>query len=185
MVGGLDRLRRSAALWVAFALFALLARALVPPGYMLATGPSGSMHVSLCSGQGVVDVWVDARGQTHERVYDVIWSEPGKRKLRKGHLTPVGDTVDLATATYRNTIGASELHAVWRDPDFKPGEHAFYYARVLEIPTPRWIVYDHVRFGTKITPEMQPVAQERAYSSPVWYSPAGQTAGLLRRRPIG
>ncbi|HNJ46995.1 MAG TPA: DUF3604 domain-containing protein [Novosphingobium sp.] len=119
----------------------------------------------------IVKGWVDARGQTHERVYDVIWSEPGKRKLRKGHLTPVGDTVDLATATYRNTIGASELHAVWRDPDFKPGEHAFYYARVLEIPTPRWVAYDVVRYKNKAPEGVRMKDQERAYTSPIWYGP--------------
>ena len=83
----------------------------------------------------------------------------------------MGDTVDLATATYRNTIGASELHAVWRDPDFKPGEHAFYYARVLEIPTPRWVAYDVVRYKNKAPEGVRMKDQERAYTSPIWYGP--------------
>ena len=133
----------------------------------------------------VVKGWYSADGQLHEKVFDVAWSDQDKRKPVGGKVPAVGNTVDIEKATYANSIGAPSLSTVWRDPEFDPRARTFYYVRVIEIPTPRWIVYDHVRFGTKITPEMQPVAQERAYSSPVWYSPAGQTAGLLRRRPIG
>ena len=83
-------------------------------------------------------------------MYDVVWA--GDRKPGKdGKLPPVGDTVDVARATYTNTIGAAELTAVWKDPDFQPGQRAFYYARVIEIPTPRWTAYDQARFGVKMS----------------------------------
>ena len=119
----------------------------------------------------IVKGWVDAKGESREKVFDVVWSEPGRRRIVKGKLAPVGDTVDLATATYRNSIGAAALTTVWRDPEFKPGEHAFYYARVIEIPTPRWTAYDVVRYKAK-TPEGAALKhQERAYTSPIWYSP--------------
>lgn len=116
----------------------------------------------------IVKGWVDAKGQTHEKVFDVAWSEPARRKLAKGRLTPVGDTVDLATATYRNTIGAPELHAAWRDPEYRAGQRAFYYARVIEIPTPRWTAYDAVRFKVQPPEGAQMKDQERAYTSPIW-----------------
>ncbi|MCC6925701.1 DUF3604 domain-containing protein [Novosphingobium sp.] len=119
----------------------------------------------------VVKGWYGADSQMHEKVFDVVWSDPARRQLSDGKLPPVGNTVDLARASYSNSIGAPELATVWRDPEFDPKLRAFYYVRVLEIPTPRWIVYDHLRFGTKITPEMQPITQERAYSSPIWYEP--------------
>ncbi len=121
----------------------------------------------------VVKGWVDATGAVHEKVFDVVWSNPAKRRVVKGRLTPVGDTVNLATATYANTIGAPTLNTVWRDPEFKPGTRAFYYVRVLEIPTPRWVAYDAVRF--KVTPPAgaRLKDQERAYSSPIWYNPPG------------
>lgn len=81
--------------------------------------------------------------------------------------------MNLAKASYANTIGAPTLATVWQDPEFDPAARAFCYVRVLEIPTPRWIVYDAVQSGTRITPEMQPIVQERAYSSPIWYEPKG------------
>jgi hypothetical protein len=83
----------------------------------------------------------------------------------------VGNTVDLATATWTNTIGDPELITVWRDPDFDPSERAFYYARVIEIPTPRWTAYDAVRFGIEMDDDVQMITQERAYTSPIWYTP--------------
>ena len=89
-----------------------------------------------------------------------------------GKVPAVGNTVDMKTAKYTNTIGTASLTTVWKDPEFDPADRAFYYVRVLEIPTPRWVLYDAVRFGSKVTPEMKPVAQERAYTSPVWYEPA-------------
>ena len=110
--------------------------------------------------------------ELHEKVYDVVWSDAGKRKPgRDGKLPPVGNTVDVATASFTNTIGASELATVWTDPDFDPTQRAFYYVRVLEIPTPRWTTIDAFRFGVPI-PEGTPVStQERAYTSPIWYTP--------------
>jgi len=118
----------------------------------------------------IVKGWVDASGKGQEKVYDVAWS--GNRKPgANGKLPPVGDTVDVAKATWTNTIGATELAAVWKDPDFKPSQRAFYYARVIEIPTPRWTAYDQVRFGVKMSPEVPLKHQERAWTSPIWYSP--------------
>ncbi len=119
----------------------------------------------------IIKGWVDTAGQSHEKIYDVVWSSPAKRRIVKGRLMPVGDTVDLTTATYRNSIGAAELHTVWRDPDFRPGQRAFYYARVLEIPTPRWAAYDAVRFKVVPPKDARLKDQERAYTSPIWYSP--------------
>jgi hypothetical protein len=118
----------------------------------------------------MVKGWLDADGKTHERVYDIAWS--GKRKPgRDGKLPPVGNTVDVAQATYDNSIGAPYLAAHWRDPDFDPRQRAFYYARVLEIPTPRWTTHDAKVFGTKIPDGAPASIQERAYTSPIWYSP--------------
>ncbi|MGI9434148.1 MAG: DUF3604 domain-containing protein, partial [Geminicoccaceae bacterium] len=81
--------------------------------------------------------------------------------------------VDLEAANWTKTIGASELATVWTDPEFDAAEHAFYYARVLEIPTPRWVVYDKVRLGAEIPEEAELIGQERAYTSPIWYTPEG------------
>jgi hypothetical protein len=120
----------------------------------------------------IIKGWMDADGKTHEKVYDVVWSDDRKPGA-DGKLPPVGNTVDKKSATFSNTIGESELGTVWTDPDFDPGQKAFYYARVLEIPTPRWSTYDAFRFGVDI-PEGAPVSQqERAYTSPIWYTPKG------------
>lgn len=118
----------------------------------------------------IVKGWLDVQGAQHERVHDVAWS--GDRKPgADGKLPPVGDTVDAAQATYTNTIGAAELTAAWSDPEFKPGERAFYYARVIEIPTPRWSTIDAASLGVAV-PEGLPVSiRERAWSSPIWYTP--------------
>jgi hypothetical protein len=121
----------------------------------------------------VVKGWLDSSGKTHEKVYDVAWSD-NRQPGADGKLPPVGNTVDVASASWTNTIGASELATVWTDPDFDAGQSAFYYARVLEIPTPPWYAYDAFRFGTKI-PEGAPLSQqERAYTSPIWYAAAGK-----------
>jgi hypothetical protein len=118
----------------------------------------------------VIKGWLDKEDQLHEKVYDVAVS--GDRQIEGGVCsTPVGNTVDLETATWENTIGAPELGAVWTDPDFDASEPAFYYVRVLEIPTPRWVLYDKVRLGAEIPKEAKLVDQERAYSSPIWYTP--------------
>jgi hypothetical protein len=118
----------------------------------------------------IIKGWLDASGKTHEKVYDVAWSD-NRKPDEKGKLPPVGNTVDVKNATWFNTIGASELGTVWTDPDFDPKERAFYYARVIEIPTPRWIVYDAVRFGVDIPKDAKTIDQERAYTSPIWYTP--------------
>lgn len=122
----------------------------------------------------IVKGWITADGVLHEKVYDVVWSDMDERAMTGGKVPPVGDTVDRATATYTNTIGAPELRAVWTDPDYREGESAFYYVRVLAIPTPRWTLYDAVRFGIELPPEAMAdaVAQERAYTSPIWLGPA-------------
>jgi len=120
----------------------------------------------------VVKGWVDASGRTQEKIYDVVWSNPDKRKPdAKGRLPSVGNTVDVAHATWTNTIGAPELGAVWTDPDFDPKQPAFYYARVIEIPTPRWTAYDAAYFKVKMSTDVPMVTQERAWSSPIWYTP--------------
>lgn len=121
----------------------------------------------------VVKGWVDKSGELHEKIFDVVWSSPDTRKLTAGKLAPVGDTVDVAHATYANTIGAASLATVWSDPEFDPSLRAFYYLRVLEIPTPSWPAYDAVRFKLKLTPDVRVKSQERAYTSPIWYTPAG------------
>jgi hypothetical protein len=118
----------------------------------------------------IVKGWVDADGKTHEKVYEAAWS-PGREPDANGVLPPVGNTVDVAAANWTNTIGASELGTVWTDPDFDPKQRAFYYARVIEIPTPRWIVYDAFRFGVDIPKGAKTIHQERAYTSPIWYTP--------------
>ena len=118
----------------------------------------------------IVKGWLDANGDLHEKVYDVAWS--GARRIgANGKLPSVGNTVDIPNASYTNTIGASELIAVWKDPDFDPSQSAFYYGRVLEIPTPRWTAYDAKYFGLKPPPEIPMTHVERAYTSPIWYTP--------------
>jgi hypothetical protein len=118
----------------------------------------------------IVKGWSDDRGETSERVYDVAWSGD-RRPGADGKLPAVGNTVDVANANWTNTIGDSELGVVWTDPDFDPSQKAFYYARVIEIPTPRWTAYDTFRFGIEMPPEVPMTTQERAYSSPIWYTP--------------
>ena len=118
----------------------------------------------------IVKGWLDAQGKTHEKVYDVAWS--GDRKPDgKGKLPAVGNTVDVKNANWTNTIGAAELATVWTDPDFDPKQRAFYYTRVLEIPTPPWYLYDAFRLGTKIPKDAPTSQQERGYTTPIWYTP--------------
>jgi len=120
----------------------------------------------------VIKGWLDAKGAVHEQIYDVVWGDADKRKQgANGKLPPVGDTVDVENATWTNTIGDPELITVWKDPSFDAKQRAFYYARVLEIPTPRWTAYDAKRFGVKPLPGTTMKFQERAYTSPIWYTP--------------
>ncbi len=118
----------------------------------------------------IVKAWVDGDGETHEQIFDVTWSgdrQPGP----DGKLPAVGDTVNRDDATYENTIGAPELSAVFADPDFDPALKAVYYVRLLEIPTPRWTLYDKVRFGDEMADTVPLVHQERGFTSPIWYTP--------------
>jgi hypothetical protein len=120
----------------------------------------------------IIKGWIDKNGELHEKIYDVVWGDADSRKPNsKGNIPPVGSTVDVVNATWTNTIGDPELITVWADPDFNANEHAFYYARVLEIPTPRWTAYDAKRFGVEPLEGTPMVIQERAYTSPIWYTP--------------
>jgi hypothetical protein len=118
----------------------------------------------------IVKGWLDAKGALQEKVHDVAWSG-GRKPGADGKLPPVGNSVNEANATWTNTIGASELVTVWTDPDFDPAQRAFYYARVIEIPTPRWTAYDAKRFGVAPLPGTRMTVTERAYTSPIWYTP--------------
>jgi hypothetical protein len=119
----------------------------------------------------IVKGWLDAKGELQEKVYDVAWSGERKPDPKTGKLPSVGDTVDVANATWTNSIGSPELITVWKDPAFDPAQKAFYYARVIEIPTPRWTAYDAKRFGNKPLPGTRLTITERAYTSPIWYTP--------------
>jgi len=163
------------------------AAALVEQGYELGVpmggdlGPAGAAPVftvyALKDPDGanldriqIIKGWVDANGQLFEEVIDVAWSG-GRQRGADGKVPAVGNTVDLASALYTNTIGAKELMGSWRDENFDPGQHAFYYARVLEIPTPRWSTYDAVRHKLPLLKDVPSTIQERAWGSPIWYQP--------------
>ena len=153
----------------------------VPMGGDLSKGPDGKAPSFLVAALRdpysgnldriqIVKVWLDKRGNRQEKVFDVVWSgdrQPGA----DGKLPLVGNTVDVANATWSNTIGASELIGVWSDPDFDATVSASYYARVMEIPTPRWTAYEAERFDISMEDEIPMVTTERAYTSPIWYSP--------------
>ena len=118
----------------------------------------------------IVKDWLDAAGEVHKKVYDVAWS--GDRKPdADGKVPAVGSMADVPNATWKNTIGAPELVAVWTDPEFDPAQSAFYYGRVLEMPTPRWTAYDAKYYGIEVPPEALMELQERASTSPIWYTP--------------
>lgn len=120
----------------------------------------------------IIKGWLDKKGKLHEKVYDVVWGDADKRKPNaKGKLPSVGNTVNVKQATWTNTIGDPELITVWKDPKFDAKLRAFYYARVIEIPTPRWTAYDAKRFNVKMSKEVPMTTQERAYTSPIWYTP--------------
>jgi len=156
----------------------------VPMGAELVAAPAGKSPTFLVAALKdpiganldriqIVKGWLDAKGDVNEKVYDVVWSDRDKRKQGSdGKVPPVGDTVDVENASWSNTIGDPELITVWKDPSFDAAQRAFYYARVLEIPTPRWTAYDAKRFGIKALPGTTMKLQERAYTSPIWYTPA-------------
>jgi len=153
----------------------------VPMGGDLAGAPAGKAPIllirALRDADGanldriqVVKGWVDAKGALQEKVYDVAWS--GDRKMdADGKLPPVGNTVDVANASYKNSIGAPLLMTYWKDPGFDPKQRAFYYVRVIEIPTPRWTTYDAKIFKLKMPDGVPTAIQDRAYTSPIWYTP--------------
>jgi uncharacterized protein DUF3604 len=118
----------------------------------------------------IVKGWLDGEGKPQEKVYDVAWSGDRKPGVN-GKLPAVGDTVDLSIPAWTNSIGAAELGTVWTDPDFDAELRAFYYARVIEIPTPRWTAYDRVKFKRELPADIPLKTQERAYTSPIWYRP--------------
>lgn len=120
----------------------------------------------------IVKGWLDDDGSLHEKVFNVAWSGPRTLDNMSGGLAPVGSTVNVAKASYTNTIGAENLATVWRDPEFDPSLRAFYYVRVLEIPTPRWTTYDAQRFNLELPDDIPVSIQERVYSSPIWFTPA-------------
>ena len=155
----------------------------VPMGADLAVAPRGSSPSFLIHAAKdplganldrvqVVKGWLDSDGTERERVYDVAWSG-GREADTAGRVGPVGNTVDVAAARYDNSIGAAQLRTVWTDPDFDPALRAFYYVRVLEIPTPRHSLYDALALGIDAADTRMPATiQERAWSSPIWYTPS-------------
>jgi hypothetical protein len=157
----------------------------VPMGGDISSAPSGKVPTFLVAALKdpiganldriqIVKGWQAADGSLKDKVYDVVWGNADKRKPgADGKVPPVGSTVDIPNATWTNTIGDPELSTVWTDPDFDPALRAFYYIRVIEIPTPRWTAYDAKKFGVTMPKEAPMTTQERAYTSPIWYTPQG------------
>jgi hypothetical protein len=154
----------------------------VPMGGNLSQAPDGKSPTFLVAAMKdamsgnldriqIIKGWVGKDGKAQERVYDVAVSDDRKIDKNGRCKTPVGNTVDVANATWTNTIGDPELISVWTDPDFDAKQNAFYYVRVLEIPTPRWTAYEAKRFNIKMPKDTEMVTQERAYTSPIWYTP--------------
>ncbi|MDH4115435.1 MAG: DUF3604 domain-containing protein, partial [Burkholderiaceae bacterium] len=154
----------------------------VPMGGDLKTAPAGKTPAFLIRAQRdadganldriqVIKGWLDAAGKTHEKVYDVVWSGSRKPDAKTGKLPAVGNTVNVAEASYTNAIGAPFLECYWKDPSFDPKQRAFYYVRVLEIPTPRWTTFDAKIYGIALPKDVPASIQERAYTSPIWYTP--------------
>ncbi|MGH8691778.1 MAG: DUF3604 domain-containing protein, partial [Burkholderiales bacterium] len=153
----------------------------VPMGGNLSTAPAGKAPTFVVAAMKdpdganldriqVIKGWIQG-GETFDKIYDVALSDGRTVDPATGKAPPVGDTVDLKAASYTNTIGAAELSAVWTDPDFDPSVRAFYYVRVLEIPTPRWSTYDAAKLDIAPRKDMQATIQERAWTSPIWYTP--------------
>ena len=127
----------------------------------------------------VIKGWTKS-GQAFEKIYDVVWAGDRQPDPATGKIPPIGSTVDMTKATYTNTIGATELKKVWTDPEFDPSLHAFYYARVLQIPTPRWSTYDAAKLHVPPPAEVAATVQERVWTSPIWYTP-GASAGPVEK----
>lgn len=153
----------------------------VPMGGDLTKGPKSKAPTFLVSARKdpiggnldriqIVKGWLDNQGSTHEQVYDVVWSD-NRTQDNKGKLPPVGNTVDVKNATWSNSIGEVELNTMWIDPDFDAKQKAFYYVRVIEIPTPRWTAYDAKYYQLNLDESIPMITQERGYSSPIWYTP--------------
>jgi Protein of unknown function (DUF3604) len=157
----------------------------VPMGGDLSDGPDGASPTFLVGALKdpiganldriqIVKGWLDGDGKTHEKVYDVAWSGDRQPDATTGKVPSVGNTVDVASASWTNTIGAADLKTVWTDPEFDASQAAFYYARVIQIPTPRWTAYDVARLGSKPLEGTRMTITERAYSAPIWYTPAAK-----------
>jgi hypothetical protein len=155
----------------------------VPMGGDLRTAPEGKAPTFLVAALKdplggnldriqIIKGWVDKDGKKQEKIFDVVWGDADQRKAgADGKVPLVGNTVDVSNAAWTNTIGDPELITVWTDPEFDPALRAVYYARVIEIPTPRWTAYDAKRFGVKMADNVPMVTQERAFTSPIWYTP--------------
>ena len=128
--------------------------------------------------KGFINKW----GRTDEKIYDVALSDNRKADAKTGMVPPVGNTVDIKTATYTNDIGDTQLSAVWRDPDFAPTMRAVYYVRVLEIPTPRWSTYDAAKNNLPLPEDVPATIQERAWSSPIWYTPSPEVMAIGKEK---
>jgi hypothetical protein len=121
----------------------------------------------------VIKGWEDAQGAVHEKVFNVAWSNPELRSMdASGDVADIPSTVDESRATYNHRYGAPELTALWQDPTFNAEQKAFYYVRVLEVPSPRWTSYDAAKFDVEMAPYVKKTTQDRAYSSPIWYEPS-------------
>ncbi len=153
----------------------------VPMGGDLTNGPEGKVPTFMIRAirdpdgtnldrVQIIREWLDAKGELHERIYDVAVSDGREIGADGRSKEKVGNSVDVATATYTNTIGDAFLMAHWKDPDFDPSEQAFYYVRVLEIPTPRWTTYDAAFYGIDRPNNVPATQQDRAYTSPIWYT---------------
>ncbi|MGY8802666.1 MAG: DUF3604 domain-containing protein, partial [bacterium] len=138
------------------------------PGFLLSA--TKDPHGANLDRIQVIKGWRDAKGELHEKVYEAALSD-GRTPNRKGRAKALKSTVDVEAATYSNSIGAVGFSTYWQDPDFDPKQSAFYYARVIEIPTPRWPAYDVKRLGAESAANMLMEIQDRAYSSPIWYTP--------------
>ena len=154
----------------------------VPMGGDLKSAPSGKaptfMVRAMRDPEGanldrvqIIKGWLDAKNEVHERIYDVAVSDGRKIGSDGRCKTPVGNTVDVPNATYKNTIGDPLLLAYWKDPEFDAKQRAFYYVRVIQIPSPRWTAYDQKRFGIKMADYVPMIVTDRAYTSPIWYTP--------------